>query len=79
MRDGVKKVGRSVLVAALAVVAYAALAPNAAIAGKGGGKGGGPPPPPPCDCPEVIELPDGTVCILDDCGSDCSYVCPFPG
>lgn len=78
MRDGIKKVGRSAVVAALAVVAYAALAPNAAIAGKGGGKGG-PPPPPPCDCPEVIELPDGTVCFLDQCGSDCTYVCPFPG
>ncbi len=77
MRDGIKKIGRTVLVAAIAVAAYAALAPETALAGKGG-KGGGPPPPPPCDCPEEIVLPDGTVCTLDDCGFDCSYVCPFP-
>ena len=39
---------------------------------------GGPPQPPDCPCPETIELPGGIVCVLESCGFDCVYTCPFP-
>ena len=51
------------------------LAVGWAFAGKGKGKK---PKPTPCQCAETIELPDGTVCTLEDCGSDCVYACPLP-
>lgn len=36
------------------------------------------PPKKPCtNCPQTITLPDGRVCTLETCGSDCVYVCPF--
>ena len=28
--------------------------------------------------PSTITLPDGTVCTLESCGSDCVYNCPIP-
>ncbi len=43
-----------------------------AMAGKGG-KGGGKPKPPPCDCAPTVGP-----CVLEECGFDCVYVCPFP-
>lgn len=40
---------------------------------------GKPNKPPKCEnCPPTITLPDGTVCTLDFCGSDCGYTCPMP-
>ena len=33
----------------------------------------GKPKPPPCPCAPTIGL-----CVLEACGSDCVYVCPFP-
>jgi len=61
------------LAAAAALVAGVCLlvAPSAALAK-------GKPKPPPCPCPETIELPDGTVCVLEACGDDCVYSCPLP-
>ena len=61
--------------ALLGVVAFGFLAlatPEPAYAGKGKGKGN--PPPPPCGCAEVIVIGD-IVCVLEDCGLDCVYVC----
>ncbi len=29
-------------------------------------------------CQPTITLPDGTVCTLETCGSDCVYRCPIP-
>jgi len=40
--------------------------------------GRGRPRPPRCDCPETITLPNGDVCTLSACGSDCVYTCPLP-
>lgn len=56
----------------LAIVATLVLAASAALAKKG------PPPPPPCGCAVKIVFPDGTVCTLVSCGSDCVYVCTTP-
>ncbi len=75
MSKFVKKLGSATFVALIAAGAYALLAPNAAFAGKGNGKGGGGSEPPACGCAEVIVLPDGTPCFLEDCGFDCVYVC----
>jgi len=34
--------------------------------------------PPKCDtCAPTITLPDGRVCTLSACGSDCVYTCPL--
>ncbi len=36
------------------------------------------PPKPKCpNCAPTITLPDGRVCTLEACGSDCVYTCPF--
>lgn len=36
-------------------------------------------PQPKCpQCQPTITLPDGTVCTLVSCGSDCVYSCPIP-
>ena len=35
-------------------------------------------PPKPCTtCAPTITLPDGRVCTLSACGSDCVYTCPL--
>ena len=81
MRKWMRGLAQLALVGALAFGAYAIFVPGAAIAGKGGGGGngkGGGNQPPACGCAEVIVLPDGTVCTLDACGSDCVYSCPLP-
>ena len=74
MRKVWKRLGQLALVASLAMAVYAIFVPGVAVAGKG--KGGT--PPPPCGCAVVIVLPDGTVCQLQSCGSDCVYVCTPP-
>lgn len=33
----------------------------------------GKPTPPPCPCAPTVGP-----CVLESCGSDCVYVCPFP-
>lgn len=64
--------GRLALAAAVAALFAAFLvvfAPVDAFAGK---------KPPKCtNCPQTITLPDGRVCTLSACGSDCVYTCPF--
>jgi len=77
MRTLLRRLGHVGLVALFAVAVYVFFAPGTAMAGKGGGKGGGNPPP-ACGCAEVYVLPDGTVCTLEACGSDCVYVCTLP-
>ena len=65
-------VKRIVLVALTAVVGVglaAVVASSDAWAGKK--------PPKPCSCPQTITLPDGRVCTLAACGSDCVYTCPL--
>lgn len=71
MRKGIRRASGIGLVAALAFGLYMILTPATAV-------GKGKPKPPSCDCPETIETPFGT-CVLDSCGFDCTYVCPFPG
>jgi len=63
-------VGGLMVVVALAVIANLGMTSDAAAKGK--------PKPPPCNCPETIELPNGDVCVLVDCGFDCVYACPLP-
>ena len=70
MRGGFRVLSGLALVVALACGAHFGMTSEAVAKGK--------PKPPPCDCPETIELPNGTVCVLTDCGFDCVYVCPFP-
>ncbi|UCC29512.1 MAG: hypothetical protein JSU86_15075 [Phycisphaerales bacterium] len=71
MTRRMKIVGTLAAIAVLVVSVCVLVAPDAALAK-------GKPKPPPCPCPETIELPDGTVCVLEACGFDCVYTCPFP-
>ena len=70
MRGGFRVLSGLALIVALAGAAHLGMTSEAVAKGK--------PQPPPCDCPETIELPNGDVCVLVACGSDCVYSCPFP-
>ena len=72
MRSGLKTLSGFAFTMAVIFGIYLLLTPTSTFAK-------GKPKPPPCDCPETIELPNGTVCTLEACGFDCVYVCPFPG
>ncbi len=66
-----KKIVTTALFGAIAFGFFAIATPEPAFAGKGKPK---PPPPPACGCAEVIVIGD-IVCVLEDCGFDCVYVC----
>ena len=70
MRSGLKTLSGFAFSLAVIFGIYLMLTPTATLAK-------GKPPPPPCNCAETIETPFGT-CVLEECGSDCVYVCPFP-
>ncbi len=73
MRNAVTTLGRLALGIVLAGAVYFFVS-GVALAKK-------PPPPPPpnpCGCAEVIVLPNGSVCTLQGCGSDCVYSCTLP-
>lgn len=68
---------KTLSMALLGAVAFGFLAiatPEPAFAGKGGKGKPKPPPPHACGCAEVIVFGD-IVCVLEDCGLDCVYVC----
>jgi|GEM_PF-3298659 len=71
MKKAMRIVGTLGLVALMAVAFCAIVAPTTAMAK-------GKPKPPPCDCPETIDLGNGIICTLVDCGFDCVYSCPLP-
>ncbi len=71
MRSGFKTLSGFAFTLAAIFAIYLLLTPTATLAK-------GKPPPPPCDCPDTIPGPFGP-CELVACGSDCVYVCPFPG
>lgn len=62
----------AVVAAALLMLAgiFVAFVPTDTLAG-------GKKPPKCTNCPPTITLPDGRVCTLTACGSDCVYQCPF--
>ena len=78
MRKRVTKISSLVALVAIVLGAVALLSSGTAVAHHKPGHGGGPPSPPPCERPEEIELPNGDVCVLVGCGSDCVYQCPLP-